>query len=102
MGFNQLFNEYFDKEIDKDLLSIKKRIKPLTVIHINDLLYYSSLLQKLHIVIDDYHNYIDKKIAIDAMMSFSTYLETERFKGKKNFCKKTFDDFLKDSFLMEY
>ena len=101
IGFNKLFNEYFDADINTIAADTIKRVKPLTIIHINDFLHYNANLKKLDIEILGYYDFLRKQTAIDSMVSFSTYLDVERLVGKKSTSKKNFEEILKDSFLSE-
>ncbi|BDW93434.1 hypothetical protein MACH07_22660 [Flagellimonas marinaquae] len=98
IGFNQLLNEYMKIEIQK-LRDIEKRIKPLTIIHIDNLLYYQTNLKKIDGIILKYHSYLNNKEGFDSMISFSDYLDSELFKGRAPLLKKNVDHILKDSLL---
>lgn len=101
MGFNQLMNEYLDLEkemIDNDL---RKRILSVTVIHIDDLLFYDKDLKKLDGLIKDYHKYLSNKEYIEEMISFSVYLSTIKFPNYKRLNEKQIKEFVKDSFISE-
>lgn len=101
MGFNQLMNEYLDLEkemIDNDL---RKRILSVTVIHIDDLLFYNKDLKKLDGLIKDYHKYLSNKEYIEEMISFSVYLSTIKFPNYKRLNEKQIKEFVKDSFISE-
>jgi len=101
IGFNKLFNEYFDKDLIEKDPGLKKRIKPLTIIHINDFLYYNVYLKKLDAEINNYNDFLQKQNVIDRMISFSTYLHVERLLGKKSLNRNNLNAILRDSFLSE-
>lgn len=96
LGFNRLLNFYFDENKKEGYL---KSIKPITLIHIDDLIKYQTYLKKLHIVIDSYHSYVNKKDAIDEMISFSDYLNTELLVGKSIIRKNDIQHLLENSLL---
>lgn len=101
MGFNKLMNEYLDLEkemIDNDL---RKRILSVTVIHIDDLLFYDKDLKQLGVLIKDYHKYLSNKEYIEEMISFSVYLSTIKFPNYKRLNEKLIKEFVKDSFISE-
>lgn len=99
LGFNKLLNEYMDDDIHKLDTRLKRRIKPLTIIHINDLLVRTSKIQKLDIVIDDYYKYCTRQELMDSMISFSEYLDRVKFGKNYNFDHNSFKEMIKDSFL---
>lgn len=99
LGFNKLLNEYMDNDVDKLDTHLKKRIKPLTIIHINDLLVRTSKIQKLDAVIDDYYKYCRRQELMDSMISFSEYLDRVKFGKNYNFDHNSFKEMIKDSFL---
>lgn len=100
IGFNKLFNEYFSNEIiklKKDDLCV---IKPMTIIHINDLLYRTSKLKKLDIIIDDYQTYCNKqKMPIEGMVSFTDYLDIHRFRKDYEIDKRSLEHIMKNPLL---
>ena len=72
MGINIFLNRWF-----KDLLyekDIQLRIRNLTIIHIDDLLFYSSYLSSLATIIDKYHKYQSNENSPDQMYSLSDFL----------------------------
>lgn len=97
LGFNQLFNEYFSSELKNHKKDFKERIKPLTIIHINDLLYRTSRIKKLDMIIDDYHNYCCNNKAIESMISFSDYLDLHKFKNHHKIDQKSLQHIMKAS-----
>lgn len=99
LGFNKLLNEYMENDIDKLEIHLKRRIKPLTIIHINDLLVRTSKIQKLDVVIDDYYKYCGGQELMDSMISFSEYLDRVKFGKYYNFDHNSFKGMIKDSFL---
>lgn len=84
MGFNALLLEYLEKYSEQLPSSLKMRIRSLTVIHINDFLYYTKDLKKLDIIIQDYHDFLRRQKVPDRMVSFSTYLDHHKFSGTRN------------------
>lgn len=79
-GFNQLINDWFQKELDnleEDGLFIHK-IKPLTVINIDSLIFYQVGLTEnitLHKIIADYWNYLRLKPR-SSFKNFEEYKQT--------------------------
>ncbi len=84
MGINVIINDWFQKEIEKDnfLLMNKERIKPLTVIHIDALIFFKELLKKkweLSELLDNYWRRLKKLykkeiIEDNALLTFDLYL----------------------------
>src|SRR5690606_15740750 len=75
LGMNKLLNEYMNedlKNIDSDL---KRRIRPLTIIHVNDFLVRANKLKKLDLFIDNYFKHCSTQKPADDMISFSDYLD---------------------------
>lgn len=101
MGFNQLMNEYLDLEKEMIDSYIRKRILPVTVLHIDDLLFYDKDLKHLDRLIKDYHKYLSNKEYIGEMISFSVYLSTIKFPSYKRLNEKQINEFVKDSFISE-
>lgn len=97
IGFNQLFNEYFVKEIKANGNSFSDRIKPLTIIHINDFLFRTSKLKKLDTLIEDYNKYCDRKIGIDSMASFTDFLDVHKFREDYEVDHKSIEHIMKNS-----
>ena len=71
-GLNILINRWFH-ELIKDM-DLKNKVKNITIIHIDDLLYYSDNLIKLNILIDKYSKFQVNENSADSMYSFSDYL----------------------------
>lgn len=84
MGFNALLIEYLEKYSEQLSSGLKMRIRTLTVIHINDLLYYTKDLKKLDAIIQEYHDFLRRQKVPDKMVSFSTYLDHHKFSGTRN------------------
>ncbi|QEE49917.1 hypothetical protein FUA48_10095 [Flavobacterium alkalisoli] len=102
IGFNKLLNEYFNTELNKLEYDLKKRIYPLTIIHIDDLLNYNELIKKLDIFILDYHRFTSNtKNRFDVMISFSDYLKHFKLKDKELLRKKSIEHILKDSIILK-
>lgn len=99
IGFNKLFNEYLKEELPTLSPDLQKQTTSLTIIHINDFLYYNIYLKKLDQEIVNYKNFIKNQSTMDSMLSFSSYLDIKRLKDKKSINSKVFDAFVKDSFL---
>lgn len=96
MGFNKLFNEYFSKESLRD----KSSVKPMTIIHINDLLYRTTKLKKLDVIIDEYQAYCNKqKLPIESMISFTDFLDNEKFKKHYEVDNRSLEHIMKNSLL---
>jgi hypothetical protein len=87
MGFNALLSEHMLNYSATVPVKLQKRIKPLTVIHINDFLYYTKDLKKLDAVILSYHEFLKGRKVPDNTVSFSTYLDHHKFEGKRNIQK---------------
>lgn len=84
MGLNALLTEYLEKYSEQLPFNLKMRIKSLTVIHINDLLYYTKDLKKLEAITQEYHDFLRRQKVPDKMVSFSTYLDHHKFSGTRN------------------
>jgi hypothetical protein len=97
IGFNKLFNEYFSNEIKANGNSFSYRIKPLTIIHINDFLFRTSKLKKLDILIEDYYKYCDAKIGIDSMVSFTDFLDVHKLRENYDVDHKSIEHIMKNS-----
>lgn len=97
LGINKLLNEYMSedlKDIDADL---KRRIKPLTIIHINDFLVRTNKLKKLDLLIDNYLKHCNTQKATDDMISFSDYLDLFKFRNRESFDYKSFKEMIRGS-----
>lgn len=101
LGFNQLLNTYFKEEIKSLDSNLKQKIKPLTIIHIDDFLYHQTRLKKLDDVIIKHHNYLKNKNGFDLMISFSDYIDSEHHKEKPPLSKKNIQHILDGSLLPE-
>ncbi|WKL44888.1 hypothetical protein [Flavobacterium sp. ZE23DGlu08] len=99
IGFNKLFHEYFQNASSNVKSDLVSRIKPLTIIHINDFLYYNESLKKLDVIIQEFHKYTSNKNAIDGMLSFSNFIDFFKFPGKRKIKRESIDHILKDSLL---
>lgn len=98
-GFNHLLNEYFDIEMKIQIKEVGTRVKPITVVHINDLLYRTSKLKKLDHFINDYHKYCLNNKMMDGMISFTNYLDIIKFQGDDNIDHKSIEHIMKNSIL---
>lgn len=99
LGFNKLFNEFMSLDSTLIELNLKNRIKPLTIIHINDLLVRSINLQKLDLLIDEYHQYCKKSKAADSMISFSSYLDSIKFANTNSISHSSLEKLVKTTLL---
>lgn len=99
LGFNQLLNSYFKEEFDKADLEKKVRLRPLTIIHIDDFLFHQTRLKKLSKIIDQYHKYIKSKNSFDAMISFTDYLKTEVYLEPQTISRKNVAHIIEGSLL---
>ncbi|WP_179350047.1 hypothetical protein [Winogradskyella pacifica] len=79
MGFNQLLNHYFQIELEDSVIKKKYKIKPLTIIHIDDFFIHQVRLKRLSKLIVSYHKFLKSKKSFDSMISFSDYLNTFKF-----------------------
>ena len=71
LGFTQLLNYYFQEELKKSSIKNKDKVKPITIIHIDDFFKHQVRLKNLMKLIVKYHKYIKKKELFDSMISFS-------------------------------
>lgn len=71
-GLNILINRWF-KEIIKGL-NIDNQVRKITIIHIDDLLYYSSNLKNLDTLINKYIKFQERENSTDSMYSFSDFI----------------------------
>ena len=96
LSFNNLINEYVIKDLNKIDGKLKKRIKPITIIHINDLLYRTTSLKRLDVLIDAYHKHFDssKNLYFDRFISFTDYIEIFVFKRKKAIDHKSLENII--------
>lgn len=101
LGFNQLINEYFDKE--KELIDneLKHRIIPITIIHIDDLLFYNKDLKRLDILINEYFKFISKNDYFNEMISFSVFLSIVKFPNYRKLNERQIRNFIKDSLFQD-
>lgn len=99
LAFNKLLNEYAEQDIDPLDLSLKQRIKPITIIHINDLLIRTTSLKKIDLLIDEYYRHCNSQKEIDSMISFSDFLDKIKFKKTNYIDHNSFKAMLHDSIL---
>ena len=99
LGFNKLLNTYFEKEIESINHQLKGKIKPLTIIHIDDFLFHRDRLKKLDGIIIKYHNYLKNRNGFDVMVSFTDYLDNILFDGNPPLKKKSVEHILENSLL---
>lgn len=99
IGFNQILNYYFQREITEIGYDLRYSIKSFTIIHIDDFLYHQKRLKKLSKIIDRYHRYINKVEGFDSMISFSDFLTTKVFLKRPKISKKIVSHIFKDSLL---
>lgn len=84
MGFNAFLLENMEFHKKTMPVNLRNQIKPLTVIHINDFLYYTKDLKKLDTIILSYHDFLRFQKVPDRMVSFSTFLDHHKFAGVRN------------------
>lgn len=101
LGFNAILNEYMSNDLRNIDNSLKNRIKPLTIIHINDILLRTTQLKKLDLLIEDYIKYYRSKKAVDSFISFSDYLERVKFKNNSSLDHKSYKEILNNSMFPE-
>jgi len=101
MGFNKFLNNLFDDELCTFEEKTKKRIAPLTIIHIDDFLFYARHLKKLDRLINNYHAFTSKPSQIEATLSFTQYIENYKLKTKSGFNKKSISHIIKGSLISE-
>ena len=97
LSFNCLLNEFIQDDLklmDKKLMN---RIKPITIIHINDLLYRTTYLKKLDVLIDSYYRYYDTNNNVDKYLSFSDFIEIHVFKRNKSIDYKSLKGIMENS-----
>lgn len=99
LGFNRLLNEYMEQDINNLDFGLRRRIKPLTIIHINDLLLRTTGLKKMDLLIEDYYKYCKTQKVVDEMISFSDYLDTVKFKNNSSIDHNSFKKMIKSSIL---
>lgn len=103
LSFNNLINEYVIKDLNEIDDKLKMRIKPITIIHINDLLYRTTYLKRLDFLIDSYHKHFEssKNLNFDRFISFSDYIEFFVFKRNKVIDYKSLEKIMEESVLSE-
>jgi hypothetical protein len=96
LSFNNLINEYVIKDLNEIDGKLKKRIKPITIIHINDLLYRTTYLKRLDVLIDSYHKHFEssENLYFDRFISFTDYIEIFVFKRKKAIDYKSLENII--------
>ncbi|MBP6755715.1 MAG: hypothetical protein KA210_06165 [Bacteroidia bacterium] len=96
LSFNNLINEYVIKDLNEIDGKLKMRIKPITIIHINDLLYRTTSLKRLDVLIDSYHRHFEssKNLYFDRFISFTDYIEIFVFKRKKAIDYKSLENII--------
>jgi hypothetical protein len=99
LGFNQLFNEFFFREIHEQNKERINRVKPITIIHINDLLYRTKNLKKLDKIIEEYQAYCLRKNALENMISFTNYLDMYKFKKNHEIDLKSIKHIMDESII---
>ncbi len=107
MGINYFLNDRFKSRLDVNGLSEenqKERIKNLTIIHIDHLIYLNNALRdgdiKLHDLIDEYHR-ATKKGQFGDPISFGQYLPKylnshKKFNTKPDLWKEYLQEFVKN------
>ena len=99
LGFTQLLNYYFQEELKKSSIKNKDKVKPITIIHIDDFFKHQVRLKNLMKLIVKYHKYIKKKELFDSMISFSDYLSFEEFPKSLHSKRENVEHILKNSLL---
>ncbi|KXO01259.1 hypothetical protein LS48_01995 [Aequorivita aquimaris] len=99
LGFTQLLNYYFQEELKKSSIKNKDKVKPITIIHIDDFFKHQVRLKNLKKLIVKYHKYIKKNELFDSMISFSDYLSIEEFPKSLNSKRENIKHILEDSLL---
>lgn len=100
-GFNQLLNSYFQKELEDSTIKKKYKIKPLTIIHIDDFFIHQNRLRKLPQLIISYHRFLRDKESFDSMISFSDYLRVIKFANSSKSNRESVQHIIEDSLLPE-
>lgn len=98
-GFNQLLNYYFQQELEDSIIEKKYKVKPLTIIHIDDFFVHQGRLKKLSKLIMSYHKFLKSKESFDSMISFSDYLNIFKFPKLLRPRKENVSHIIKDSLL---
>jgi hypothetical protein len=101
LSFNRLINEYISKDLNEVDDKLRKRIKPITIIHINDLLYRTTNLKKMDTLIDSYHNHFNNSNNknFDRFISFTNFIEIFVFKRNKTIDYKSLKRIMEESVL---
>lgn len=101
LSFNSLINEFVTKDLNEMDNKLKNRIKPITIIHINDLLYRTTNLKRLDVLIDSYHKHSNKKSHknFDKFISFTDFIEIFVFKRSKTIDYKSLKSIMEESVL---
>lgn len=99
LGFNQLLNYYFQKELEESSIEKKYKVKPLTIMHIDDFFIHQTRLRKLPKLILSYHRFLKSHKSFDSMISFSDYLSTFKFPNSNKPRKENVDHIIQDSLL---
>lgn len=101
LSFNNLINEYVIKDLNEIDGKLKKRIKPITIIHINDLLYRTTYLKKLDYIIDSYHKQFNNQNIknFDKFISFTDFIELFVFQRSKIIDYKSLKNIMEESVL---
>lgn len=98
-GFNQLLDHYFQIELERAEIRKKYKLKPLTIIHIDDFFIHQTRLKRLNKLILEYHKFLRDKHGFEAMISFSDYLDRFKFPKSLNPRKEHVQHIIKDSLL---
>ena len=101
LSFNSLINEFVTKDLSEMDNKLKNRIKPITIIHINDLLYRTTNLKRLDVLIDSYHKHFNKKSHknFDKFISFTDFIEIFVFERSKTIDYKSLKSIMEESVL---
>lgn len=99
LSFNNLINEFISEDLKGVNEKLRKRIKPITIIHINDLLYRTTYLKKLDYLIDSYHKHYETNNNIEKFISFTDYIEIYVFKRNNAIDYKSLKKIMENSVL---
>ena len=101
LSFNNLINEYVTKDLNIMDEKLRARIKAITIIHINDLLYRTTYLKKLDYLIDSYHKHFNNQNIknFDKFISFTDFIELFVFQRSKIIDYKSLKKVMEESVL---
>ena len=101
LSFNNLINEYVAKDLNLMDEKLRARIKAITIIHINDLLYRTTYLKKLDYLIDSYHKHFNNQNIknFDKFMFLTDFIELVVFQRSKTIDYKSLKKIMEESVL---